>query len=145
MMRRSRPFPVPCWSSRGAPSSTSRRGSSWGRATGAKSMRWRNKDPLGEAQQRQLGTCQYMSISYNYIYMINQDTSLPITISHLFIANWGGIDTPNSTRVSIIVFFWGEVSGNCGRIVCQKGRFRLKPILSQFPSKTLPSCGCFST
>ena len=40
--------------------------------------------------------------------MINQDTSLPITISHLFIANWGGIDTPNSTRVSIIVFFWGE-------------------------------------
>lgn len=40
--------------------------------------------------------------------MINQDTSLPITISHLFIANWGGIDTPNSTRVFIIVFFGGK-------------------------------------
>ena len=40
--------------------------------------------------------------------MINQDTSLPITINHLFIVNWGGTDTPNSTRVSNIVFFWGE-------------------------------------
>jgi hypothetical protein len=42
--------------------------------------------------------------------MINQDTSLPITINHLFIVNWGGIDTPNSTRVSIMFFFGEGVS-----------------------------------
>ena len=40
--------------------------------------------------------------------MINQDTSLPITINHLFIVNWGGTDTPNSTRVSIMFFFLGK-------------------------------------